>query len=48
MGKLNDMLAKFKPSEDEETIVEATGFKAVIRKIQRVIGIIVSIGYHLR
>ena len=48
MGKLNDMLAKFKPSEEEDQIQEATGFLGVIRKIQKVIGIIVSILYHLR
>ena len=48
MGKLNDMLAKFKPTEEEEEIQEATGFLGVIRKIQRIIGIIVSVIYHLR
>ena len=48
MGKLNDMLAKFKPSEEEEKIQEATGFMGVVRKIQRIIGIIVAVLYHCR
>lgn len=48
MGKLNEMLAKFSPSEDEDKVVEATGFMGAVRKTQRVIGIIVSVIYHLR
>lgn len=48
MGSFNDMLAKFKPSEEEENVQEATGFLGVIRKTQKVIGLIVSILYHLR
>ena len=48
MGSFNDMLAKFKPSEEEENVQEATGFLGVIRKAQKVIGLIVSILYHLR
>ena len=48
MGKFNDMLAKFSPKEEEEQIREETGFLRVIHKIQRVIGIIVSILYHSR
>ena len=48
MGKMNDILAKFKPSEEEDHIQEAAGFRGVIRKIQKVIGIIVSVVYHLR
>lgn len=48
MGKLNDMLAKFKPSEEEEEIQQATGFLGFVRKVQKVIGLIVSILYHLR
>ena len=48
MGSFNDMLAKFKPSEEEENVQEATGFLGTIRKIQKVIGLIVLILYHLR
>ena len=48
MGSFNEMLAKFKPAEEEVQIEEATGFLGVIRKIQRIIGILVSILYHTR
>ena len=48
MGKMNDMLAKFKPSEEEEALQEATGFLGVIRKIQKWIGILTAILYHSR
>ena len=48
MGKFNDMLAKFNPSEEEERVQEATGFLGVIRKIQKWIGFVVSVLYHLR
>ena len=48
MGKFNDMLAKFKPTEEEEQPQEAVGFLGVVHKIQKVIGIIVAILYHLR
>lgn len=48
MGKFNEMLAKFSPSEDEEKVEEATGFMAVVRKTQKIIGIVVAVIYHLR
>ena len=48
MGSFNDMLAKFKPSEEEENVQEPTGFLGVIRKTQRIIGYVVSVLYHLR
>ena len=48
MGNFNDMLAKFMPSPEEEEVQEATGFLGVIRKIQKVIGLIVSVLYHIR
>lgn len=48
MGKLNEMLAKFSPSEEEEKVENATGFMAAVRKTQKVIGIIAAVLYHLR
>ena len=48
MGNFNDMLAKFKPSEEEEAHEEATGFLGFIHKVQKIIGLITAVVYHLR
>ena len=48
MGFISGMAEKFKYVEDEELEQELSPFKRVIRKIQKVIGIIVKVFYHLR
>ena len=48
MGFISGMAEKFKYAEDEDLDLELSPFKRVIRKIQKVIGIIVKVFYHLR
>ena len=48
MGFISNMAEKFRYAEEEEQTAELSPFMRVIRKIQKVIGIIVKIIYHLR
>lgn len=48
MGFISNMAEKFRYAEEEEQEQQLSPFMRVIRKIQKVIGIIVKIIYHLR
>ena len=48
MGFISNMAEKFRYAEEEEQEQQLGPFMRVIRKIQKVIGIIVKIIYHLR
>ena len=48
MGFISNMAEKFNYAEEEEQIQDLSPFRRVIHKIQKVIGIIVKVFYHLR